>query len=763
MSAKRTSCNEFNSAMASAVICLSTGRKFNFLKYLFDSLVRNVDNNSKFCMYPRFIQLIIENQLGDFSTYTTKYISPALTQKVFANMRRVGKGCLGVETPLFEGVLVAKEIEEQNDAGEQIQGGDNDAQGADADVLRDDVQDQFIPSLALPTPPPPPQDIPSTSHEALDAYATLTRRAEHLEHDKVAQDLEITKLKTRVKKLERATKGRMIDELDRDEDVALMGENEEEKKAEEVKVIAGDAQVEGRQAKIYQIDMDHPSKVLSMHEDEPELLSQILIEVVTAANAPVSAASIIIPDAEPNIPTATITAALVKVVVAFTRRRKGVRAKVTSIEEPKDLTSLSLDELIKNLKVYKIIIKKDSKIVKAKVKKKSLALKAKKESRDEECLTSRSEDEEYAMVVRDFKKFFKRIENEITSHKAKNIVSTTRCLELLHMDLFGPSVVQSYGGNRYTLVIVDDYSRDLETVVYADSDHAGDYVDRKSTSEFAQILDIPCEGDCVFTDKWSHDELAYGVPTDGPYQTKPSYPDDIISYIRNDQEGQVTRIRHEQELDAQEYQILIRKIMSTLKPLEEVIQENVFYLGEFAQILDIPCEGDCVFTDKWSHDELAYGVPTDGPYQTKPSYPDDIISYIRNDQEGQVTRIRHEQELDAQEYQILIRKIIKDYGMRRGRHFTSSSSAFDQPSSSYLNDEDDVNDEGTSCAGTPSLIRFVKSITNEIPQVFQNLPNIVPHLEPFYTRQTEIIKRQVQIRDEHHGGLMSIGKGLRNL
>ncbi|GJS63798.1 retrovirus-related pol polyprotein from transposon TNT 1-94 [Tanacetum coccineum] len=44
------------------------------------------------------------------------------------------------------------------------------------------------------------------------------------------------------------------------------------------------------------------------------------------------------------------------------------------------------------------------------------------------------------------------------SHKAKNIVSTTRCLELLRMDLFGPSAIRSYGGNRYTLVIVDDYS-----------------------------------------------------------------------------------------------------------------------------------------------------------------------------------------------------------------------------------------------------------------------------------------------------------------
>nr|GEU34245.1 retrovirus-related Pol polyprotein from transposon TNT 1-94 [Tanacetum cinerariifolium] len=264
-----------------------------------------------------------------------------------------------------------------------------------------------------------------------------------------------------------------------------------------------------------------------------------------------------------------------------------------------------------------MIIKKDSEIVKAKVKRKSLALKAKKESGDKECSTSRSEDKEYAMAVRDFKKFFKRksrfvrqprndkktfqrsrddkngksdrkcfrcddpnhligecpkplkdknqrafvggswsdsceednekVKNEMylvaqassadsgcfkhmmgnrklftsykaynegnvifgsnlrgniigkghanmrliqslaskelvrnlpkvkfdqhlcdtcktekqahASHKAKNIVSMTRCVELLHMDLFGPSAVWSYGGNRYTLVIVDDYSR----------------------------------------------------------------------------------------------------------------------------------------------------------------------------------------------------------------------------------------------------------------------------------------------------------------
>ncbi|GJY67105.1 hypothetical protein Tco_0469343 [Tanacetum coccineum] len=85
------------------------------------------------------------------------------------------------------------------------------------------------------------------------------------------------------------------------------------------------------------------------------------------------------------------------------------RANVTAIEESKDLTSLSLDELIGNLKVYEVIIKKDSKMVKGKREQnRSLALKAKMESSDEDNSTFDSEDEEYAMAVKEFKKFFKR-------------------------------------------------------------------------------------------------------------------------------------------------------------------------------------------------------------------------------------------------------------------------------------------------------------------------------------------------------------------
>nr|GEU81701.1 hypothetical protein [Tanacetum cinerariifolium] len=264
MSVKRTSWNEFSSAMASTVICLST---------------------------------------GDLSTHSTKYISPALTQKVFANMRMVGKGCSGVETPLFEGMLVVREPEEQAQT-----------QGADFPM--------------------------SLLQETLDTCVALTRRVEHLEHDKVAQNLEITKLKTRVKKQEMANKRRMIDELDKDEGAELMNEKEE-KKTEEVQDITGNAQVEGRQAKIYQIDMDHAAKVLSMQDDEPKIqeavevvtTAKLITEVVDAVSETVSAAAIV-PAAVTKTVSAVVvvpTAASVKVVVPSTRRR--IRVVIRDPEE----------------------------------------------------------------------------------------------------------------------------------------------------------------------------------------------------------------------------------------------------------------------------------------------------------------------------------------------------------------------------------------------------------------------------------------------
>nr|GEX95569.1 hypothetical protein [Tanacetum cinerariifolium] len=135
LSAKRTFWNEFRTAMASAILCLSKGQKFNFSKYIFDTL----------------------NQVGDLSTHTTRFISPALTQKVFANMRRVGKGFSGVEPPLFKGMLAARQLAEEGIEEEQVQADDTVAAAVQENVAEDVANDDI--------PSPPSHAIPSPSQE----------------------------------------------------------------------------------------------------------------------------------------------------------------------------------------------------------------------------------------------------------------------------------------------------------------------------------------------------------------------------------------------------------------------------------------------------------------------------------------------------------------------------------------------------------------------------------------------------------------------
>nr|GEW93763.1 reverse transcriptase domain-containing protein [Tanacetum cinerariifolium] len=81
------------------------------------------------------------------------------------------------------------------------------------------------------------------------------------------------------------------------------------------------------------------------------------------------------------------------------------RPKVTTIEESNDLSTLPLDELIGNLKVYEVVLEKDSEISNIKKEKyKSLALKARKFLSEEEASSADSEDEEYVMAIKEDKK-----------------------------------------------------------------------------------------------------------------------------------------------------------------------------------------------------------------------------------------------------------------------------------------------------------------------------------------------------------------------
>nr|GEX87973.1 hypothetical protein [Tanacetum cinerariifolium] len=387
---------------AESIDCLPNEEIFTELSRM--GLVRNVDSSTKFYMYPRFLQLMIRALVGDLSSHSTKYSSPALTQKVFANIRRVGKGFSRVDTPLFEGMIVTQQVDENvaevNVDDVHVVGvADEGAASVNVDVVLNVVDEPYIPSPPPTTQPlPPSQDLPSTSqvqptlppspiaqppspqqqpqpshdaeismdllHTFLETCTTLARRVKHLEQDKIAQSLEITKLKKRVKKLERRNKlkvsklrrlksigttqrvdtsddtvvddvskqGRIIASMDADVDVTLKDVADIAKEVVDGAKIKESADVQGMQAEsqspIYQIDLEYADKVLSMQDDELELAElQEVVEVVTTAKLMtevVTAASATITTVDTLILAAIITAGAPTLTTAHsaTRRRK---------------------------------------------------------------------------------------------------------------------------------------------------------------------------------------------------------------------------------------------------------------------------------------------------------------------------------------------------------------------------------------------------------------------------------------------------------
>ncbi|GJV62904.1 putative ribonuclease H-like domain-containing protein [Tanacetum coccineum] len=112
ISSKSTAWNEFSTNLASAVICLAKGQKFNFSKLIFDGMLRNLDSK-KFLMYLRFLQLFLNNQLKDLpEPFNDTYVTPCHTKKVFSNMARKSVNFSGNITPLFASMLVQNQAPE---------------------------------------------------------------------------------------------------------------------------------------------------------------------------------------------------------------------------------------------------------------------------------------------------------------------------------------------------------------------------------------------------------------------------------------------------------------------------------------------------------------------------------------------------------------------------------------------------------------------------------------------------------------------------
>ncbi|GJS24819.1 putative ribonuclease H-like domain-containing protein [Tanacetum coccineum] len=233
LSAKTTAWNEFSSTMASAIICLATNQKFNFSKYIFDNMVKNLEGGVKFLMYPRFVQVFLDNQVEGMSKHKKIYVTPSHTKKVFANMKRQGNDFSGRDTPLFQTMMVQAQEEGEGFVMPTVP--------------------QHIPTIIQPSSSQPPKkqkpikskkqnievsqpsdstepianeapnDENVTTHsndpllsgedrlklnELMGLCTNLSQRVLDLENTKTSQAAAITKLKERVKKLERRNKSR---------------------------------------------------------------------------------------------------------------------------------------------------------------------------------------------------------------------------------------------------------------------------------------------------------------------------------------------------------------------------------------------------------------------------------------------------------------------------------------------------------------------------------------------------------------------------
>ncbi|GKC51083.1 hypothetical protein Tco_1073828 [Tanacetum coccineum] len=110
LSLKKTSWEQFNSNIATVIICLAINRKFNFSKMIFDGMVKNLESKHKFLMYPRFIQVFLNKHKRLLQPHTRLYIAPTLTQKLFSNMKRDSKGYTWVDIPLFPTMIVQGQV-----------------------------------------------------------------------------------------------------------------------------------------------------------------------------------------------------------------------------------------------------------------------------------------------------------------------------------------------------------------------------------------------------------------------------------------------------------------------------------------------------------------------------------------------------------------------------------------------------------------------------------------------------------------------------
>nr|GEU88398.1 hypothetical protein [Tanacetum cinerariifolium] len=273
MSPKTTAWNEFSSTMASVIIYLATNQNFNFLKLIFDSMIRNLDNSSgKFLMYPRvekgfsdritdlFPCMLVQNLMGEGSAIPTDpQYTPTILQSSSSQSQKTQKPrkpkrkntqvpqssgstehvtdeavYKKLDDRLVRAVATASSLEAEHDSG----GGPR-CQEAMRDTIAqtrfENVSKLSNDSLLARGNTLQSNEDRMKLNELMKLCTNLQSKFLDLEKIKTTQTLEITSLKRRVKKLEKkqslgedaSKQGRKINEIDADEDITLVNDQDD--------------------------------------------------------------------------------------------------------------------------------------------------------------------------------------------------------------------------------------------------------------------------------------------------------------------------------------------------------------------------------------------------------------------------------------------------------------------------------------------------------------------------------------------------------
>ncbi|GJY00317.1 hypothetical protein Tco_0357335 [Tanacetum coccineum] len=212
---------------ANGVNCLPNAAIFEELTLM--GMVKNVDSMVKYWMYPRFVQVFVNQQVGDMSHHKRIYVTPSHTKKIFGNMKREGKGFSGRVAPLFQTMMV--QAHEEMGEGSEIPTDPHHTpiitQPSSSQPQRKQKSRKSkkknikVPQPSGSTDNVPDENVPTTSNdpllngkdrlkftELMDLCTNLQKNVLDLEKAKTAQDSEIASLKKKVKKLERRNKSR---------------------------------------------------------------------------------------------------------------------------------------------------------------------------------------------------------------------------------------------------------------------------------------------------------------------------------------------------------------------------------------------------------------------------------------------------------------------------------------------------------------------------------------------------------------------------